>query len=114
MINKTNNIVLAENTETAHTAVSRLLGLMGRFALPAGSALWLKPCVSVHTFFMRFPIDVLFVSPQMEVVGIRENMKPWRVSKVYTQSAQVLELPAGLLNETGTQLGDILELEGAQ
>jgi uncharacterized membrane protein (UPF0127 family) len=75
--------------------------------------MWLEPCTSVHTFFMRYPIDVLFVDASGVAIG-RQTLAPWRISRWYRKSRRVLELAAGTLEKTGTQVGDCIEWEGAR
>lgn len=113
LVNKSKGTTLAKHVEPAITFSKRFIGLMGRLSLPPGNALWLQPCTSIHTWFMRFPIDVAFVSKGWKVVATKENMQPWRFSKVYVDSYRVIELPAGTLSNTKTELGDYLELKGA-
>lgn len=77
---------------------SRFLGLMGRKGLPPGSGVLLRPCSSVHTFFMRFPIDVVFLDKEDRVVRVLPGMKPWRVSPVVRNAVRVLESASGELS----------------
>lgn len=84
---------------------------MGRASLGKGQALLISPEWSIHTFFMRFPIDVLFVSPQHTVMGLRHAMPPNRPFAGVWGASYVIELPAGVLNTTNTQVGDQLVLE---
>lgn len=89
--------VIVSRGEKAYTALSRFIGLMGKEELPAGSALLLKPCCQVHTFFMRFGIDVIFLSRDLHVKHVIENMQPWKISKFVRGSYMVVELPGGSL-----------------
>ncbi|MBR2082028.1 MAG: DUF192 domain-containing protein [Elusimicrobiaceae bacterium] len=89
--------VLAEDVEIANTFWKRLKGLMLRSQLPVGRALLLDPCPQIHTCFMRFAIDVVFLDASNRVVAVLENLKPWRMSKFYTSSRRTLELPGGTL-----------------
>ena len=102
--------VLANHVERAATVKSRLLGLLGREALPEGEALLLEPCTSIHTFFMRFPIDVAFVGADGRVLKLYESLKPWRATWLHRTAALAIELPAGTCERTGTRDGDRLEL----
>jgi hypothetical protein len=86
-------------------------GLLGRKELPVGDALWIKPCFSVHTFFMQFPIDVLFLNKQNQVIAAVRNLKPNRMTRLYPQSFSVLELPPGTIVADNIQIGDQLEIE---
>src|SRR5215211_9108976 len=111
--NQTRDRLLAEQGELARSFVARGRGLMGRVALPDGYALIIYPEWSIHTFFMRVPIDVLFVDHADRVVGLREAMPPSRpfagVSPL--RGRYVIEMPAGVIATTGTALGDQLMLE---
>jgi uncharacterized protein len=106
LTNASRNIVLADSVEVAQTFSSRTRGLLGRVMMPPGTALVIRPCNSIHTFFMQFPIDVMFVSSAGVIVGILKNLPPWRLSPLLWQSAYVIELPAGVLAATSTQSGD--------
>jgi uncharacterized membrane protein (UPF0127 family) len=88
-------ICLATNVEVANNIISRLLGLMFRKKMEEGKAMLISPCNSIHTFFMNFSIDVLFLDDQFKVIKIIRSMRPWRMSWPYWRASQVLELPAG-------------------
>lgn len=103
-------IVLAEQVEQAFSLMKRMKGLMGRPFLPVGAGLLLKPCPQIHTCFMRFAIDVLFLDKQGKVVHIIENMPPWRFSPIVARAAQTLELPSGVL-QGQVKVGDQLRFE---
>jgi uncharacterized protein len=87
---------LAISAELAIDSKSRNRGLLGRDGLDAGHALILAPCSSVHTFFMRFPIDVLFVARDGQILKIRTDMGPWRLAARFGSFA-VVELQTGYL-----------------
>ena len=89
--------LIAQNITFSVTFWSRFLGLMLKKTLPKGEALVIKPCNSIHTFFMRFPIDVVFTDEKWRVVAVYENLRPWRVTKIVKEAKQVIELPAGTL-----------------
>jgi uncharacterized membrane protein (UPF0127 family) len=80
----------------------------GRF--PAGDGLWIVPCRGVHTFAMRFPIDVVYLDRNQAVVHIEHHLKPWRLAPVRISANSVLELPANTLRPTGTTLGDHIDI----
>lgn len=90
-------IILAEDVEQARSFFKRLKGLMFRAAMAPGTALLLAPCPQIHTCFMRFPIDVLFLAEDGTVLYARENMKPWRLSPIVRHAVQTLEMPGGTL-----------------
>lgn len=106
--NLTRNTLLADRAARADTFLSRFKGLMGVTELPLGDGLQIEPCTSIHTFFMRIPIDALFLDKELKVVDICHAMPPWKVSRVYFGARSVLELPAGTAAASGTQAGDVL------
>lgn len=91
-------IVLAREVELAQSFKQRLVGLMFRKSLPAGAALLLDPCNMVHTCFMRFNMDALFLDKDGRVLHVTENMKPWRQSPLVWGAKTTLELPGGALD----------------
>ena len=108
--NSTRGAVLADRVERAVAFTSRLKGLLGRSRLNPGEGLHIAPCNSIHTFFMRFPIDVIFLDGAGRVVQVRSALKPWRaIICLGAQSA--LELPAGIVEKTGTRTADELNFE---
>src|SRR3954469_15311653 len=112
IFNQTRDLVLADRGELARSFWSRGRGLMGRTALPEGYALIIYPEWSIHTFFMRVAIDVLFVGRDHRVVGLREAMPPSRpfAGVAPWRGHYVIELPAGVIAATGTLLGDQIVL----
>lgn len=110
VINLSQNTALAEKAELANSFFRRLIGLMGRPFLKAGEGLILKPCNSIHTFFMRFPIDAAFVDRENKIVKIYSCLPAWRLSGIFFNSAFCLELPAGTLAITRSQAGDTIQL----
>ena len=102
--------VLVEDLELARSSWSRFVGLMGRPTLEKGRGLWIEPCNSIHMFFMRFAIDVLFLDRQRRVKKVMLNLKPWRISPIVFGARTVVELPAGTLSDRGL-LGTLLTLE---
>ncbi len=93
----TDGTVIAEEVEVAEQFFKRLKGLMFRAQMPAKTAMLLSPCPQIHTCFMRFPIDVLFIDKDDTVQYILENLKPWRLSPIIYRAAKTLEMPAGTL-----------------
>ncbi|MDO8661637.1 MAG: DUF192 domain-containing protein [Candidatus Omnitrophota bacterium] len=108
LINQTKNTILAETVYFADTPCKRIKGLLGRKNFASGEALIIKPCNAVHTFFMRFPIDLLFVDKTNKVLKVISNLTPFRLSPVYFRSCLVVELPAGRAKSTFTSQGDQL------
>lgn len=111
--NVTRGTVLATQLEIAGTAAARNKGLLGRKCLLPGEGLWIVPCESVHTFFMRFSIDLVYLDRQLRVKKVRHSVGAWRLSACLTAHS-VLELPAGSVRETGTERGDRLEIGSDQ
>ena len=105
--NETRGYILAEVADLANTSATRRKGLLGRAALPDGHALWIIPCESVHTWFMKFPIDVVYLDRKHRVRKVARAVPPWRFS-MCLQAHSVLELPAGVAERSGTQPGDQL------
>ncbi len=95
----------------ASSAYMRILGLIGRPArlFPPGSGLWIVPCNGIHTLAMRFPIDAAYLDAHNRVIRICRRLVPFRIASVTFKAKSVLELPAGTLEQTQTQIGDELE-----
>lgn len=110
MRNKERGTVLAESADVAEDSKTRRTGLLQHERLEPGQGLWIVPCESVHSFWMKFAIDVLYLDRQKKVKKVRANMAPWRVSMCLTAHS-VLELPAGTAAASGTRRGDVLEFE---
>lgn len=106
--NASRQTVLATRLEVAGTGQSRRKGLLGREGLEAGAGLWIVPCESVHTFFMRFPIDLVYLDRRNRVRKVRRAVGAWRLSVCLTAHS-VLELPAGTVCSSQTERGDTLE-----
>jgi uncharacterized protein len=109
--NKTKNSVLADDVIMADTPLMRMRGLLGKEEFHKGQALIIRPCQSIHTFFMRFPIDVLFVDKNNKVIKTIDNLRPFRLVPVYFNSAFVIELPVGAIQQSSTSKNDTLLLE---
>ncbi|MCB0411171.1 MAG: DUF192 domain-containing protein [Bdellovibrionales bacterium] len=93
--NITQNSVLANEVVFAHSFFSRAIGLLGKSTWPQEKALWLKPGNSIHTWFMRFPIDAVFVDKNLKVTRVRRNLKPgcltwpdWKAKSVFEFTGQ--------------------------
>ena len=111
--NVTRGTVLASHLEVAGTGETRRKGLLGRECLLPGEGLWISPCESVHTFFMRFAIDLVYLDRKLQVKKVRRNVGPWRLSACLTAHS-VLELPSGTIAATQTERGDVVELAAAR
>ncbi len=106
IVNASRNVCLADRGWRAESLFARMKGLLGRTHLEAGEGLHIVPCNSIHTFFMNFPIDVLFLDREQVILRAFPAMKPWRLTRVYPRAHSVVELPAGTLERTGTYEGD--------
>ena len=106
--NLTREAELATSVEVAHRGAKRSKGLLGRDGLSAEEGLWIVPCEAIHTFFMRFPIDLVYLDRNRRVKKVRSNVRPWRLSGCLTAHS-VLELAAGTVLRTQTRPGDRLE-----
>lgn len=96
---KKDKIILAEKLEIAESFKDRLLGLMFSTSLGPRDALMLTPCKSIHTFFMNYPIDVLFLDKENKIVKIYKNMVPWRMTGFCFRAEKVIELKGNSLPE---------------
>lgn len=110
VINTTRGTLVAVELEIADSYFKRLKGLMGRPGLSPQHGLWIVPCSDIHSCFMRFEFDAVFVDKTNQVLHLVESMKPWRISKFVRGGHAVLELPAGTIAKTGTAVGDRLEI----
>lgn len=104
--------VVCEQLLVAARPLRRMRGLLGRASLPAGEGILLRPAGSVHTFFMRFPIDVVFLDREQRVVGIEPALAPWRTAGRRDAKA-VVELAAGEAARRGLQVGERLSVADA-
>jgi len=111
VFNKTRNRSLIIQGRLADTFWSRLRGLLGATSLRAGEGLILVGEKSIHTLFMKFPIDVIYVDKDCRVIRSDPNMVPFRLGPFVRQSAYVLEIPVGTIAETATKTGDQLSFE---
>ena len=102
--------MLADRADIADTSAKRRTGLLKHTGLAPGEGLWIAPCEGVHTFAMKFTIDVVFLNRKRKILKIRPNMVRRRIA-LCLRAHSVLELPAGMLEQTGTERGDQLEFE---
>ena len=110
VLNVTRSTQVASSAEVAGTNGKRSKGLLGRKGLAPGEGMWIVPCESVHTFFMQFPLDLIYLDKKLRVKKVRKGVKPWRISACL-RAYSVLELPVGTIRDTQTQRGDILEFK---
>jgi uncharacterized membrane protein (UPF0127 family) len=102
--------VVCERCEIPESAFGRARGLLGRDGLEPGGGMLIDRAGSVHMFFMRFPIDVVFLDRDRRVVGVRHRLRPWRMAGAH-RAVAALELPAGAAVAAGIDEGDVLALE---
>ena len=101
---------MGESIDVANTSAKRRVGLLRHKLLGPGEGLWITPCESVHTFFMKFPIDLVYLDKRRKVRKVRHAVPPWRLSLCLTAHS-ILELPAGTAERTGTVAGDVLVID---
>lgn len=102
-------VLVAHKVAWAGSSAERRRGLLGRANLPSQEGIYLTPCEWLHTFGMRFPIDVAFLSAAGKVLLMYHSLKPNRVSRLVLRAEGVLELPAGTLSVTKTEIGDTVQ-----
>jgi hypothetical protein len=95
----------------ADTPLARLRGLLGRIRLRSDEAVWVVPSRGIHTFGLRFRIDVIYLDSQCQVLHMIEHLGPLRIAPLRLRCASVLELPAGSIYKSGTQVGDRLLIQ---
>jgi hypothetical protein len=111
--NVTRGRTLATRVGVADRPLARLRGLIGHAPLQAGEGLLIEPCSGIHTFFMGFTIDVVFLDAEGFVVAALGAVAPWRMTRIYPSAAAVLELPPGAIAASGTVAGDRIEFAAA-
>jgi uncharacterized membrane protein (UPF0127 family) len=112
--NLSRGVDLAERAEVATNPWTRFLGLMGRRTVLPGGGLLIRPCNSIHMFFMRMSLDVIHCGAPTDgtdpILRLLPGIKPWRLGPLVRGSKYVVELPAGTLARTGTSVGDRIAL----
>jgi hypothetical protein len=111
ILNQTKNILLANSVILANTPLRRMKGLLGRKEFKQNEAIILQPCNSIHTFFMRFPIDVIFVDKDNKIVKTISQLVPFRLSGIYFNAVMAIELPVGTIQASGSSESDKIALE---
>lgn len=110
LLNLSNGKELAAHVKVADSFLSRFKGLMLTKCLPEGHSLYIQPCPSIHTFFMNYSIDVLYINENNEIVGADEQLEPAKIGKRYKGAYSVFELPEGTIRNTGTEVGHFIKL----
>jgi uncharacterized protein len=108
--NSTRQTEIGSGIEIADTGARRNKGLLGRTGLEPGEGLWIVPCEAVHTFAMKFPLDLIYLDRNRRVVKVRGHVRPGRISGAL-RAHSVIELRSGAIAASQTRRGDILELE---
>ncbi len=109
--NATKGTTLVGDGRLADGIWSRMRGLIGSPPLAEGQGLLITPCSSIHTHFMGFAIDVVYVNREDQVVGIDREVAPWRFGRFHRGARYVVELPAGAAAGAGVEVGDVLRVE---
>lgn len=112
ILNATRNTVICQQAQQATTFLEGLKGLLGRKQLDAGAGLLIRPSSGVHTWGMRFPIDVVALDRRMKVTGVWKNVRPYRTCAISLRTWSVLELPVGQIALSNTVAGDQLAISG--
>ena len=108
--NLTKGTVVAERCRVASSVVDRTVGLLATAEVAPGEGLWIERSPSIHMFFMRYPIDAVFVAADGRVTKVVENLRPWRVVWWAPGARDCLELPVGAVAASGTRVGDQIRL----
>lgn len=111
VLNQTRETVLGRHVSVAATMVRRMVGLLGKQRLEPGSGLLIMPSQAIHTVAMHFAIDVVFLDRNWRVVYLRRAMPPFRMTGLHWKAHCVLELPAGVIAQTSTAVGDQLAIQ---
>ncbi len=109
--NKTKGVMLAERARIADAFLDRLVGLLKTSDFQVGDGLFIVPCNQIHMFGMKYAIDVVYVDKKGIVVGLAERIGPGQMSKVFPRAHACLELPAGVISDTSTSVGDEIETQ---
>jgi len=109
-INVTRGVQLTHCARVADSILTRVIGLLLDKQLAQGDGLWIKPCNSIHSIGMKFVFDAIFLDQDLKVVHLMSGMKAWKASKMVWSAKSVLELPDGLIVQTGTEIGDQFEM----
>ncbi len=109
LVNQTKGIEVSQEMWRADRLIPRMVGLLAMSSLAPEQALWIDRCNSIHTFFMRFPIDVVFVSRDLKVRATYENVKPWRLIFPVWNARSTIEMPIGTIRRGQIEVGDQLQ-----
>ncbi|MCB0350056.1 MAG: DUF192 domain-containing protein [Bdellovibrionales bacterium] len=110
LYNASKNITIADDLHKAVSFLARLKGLLGKSNLRTNEALWIDNCPSIHTFFMKFTIDVVFVDEKLIVRAQYSNVKPWKFVAPVWGAKSVFELAEGTIQKLNIEVGDQLNV----
>jgi uncharacterized membrane protein (UPF0127 family) len=108
--NRTQNLLLVSHLDVATSFIDRGVGLLKKSQLEEKEGLWIHRCNSIHTFFMKFSIDCIFVNKDLVVDDLVENLSPWKVVFPRWRSRSVIELKSGFINKYQVKKGDQLDV----
>jgi uncharacterized membrane protein (UPF0127 family) len=108
---KKNEQIIVNNVGVANHFSERLIGMMFKKAIDSDEGLYIPNCRSVHTFFVRFDLDLVWVNKQLEIVKLVDRMKTWRMSSIVFKAYGVIELAPGTIGKSNLKVGDRLTLE---
>lgn len=113
LVNASKQTVISDRCHFANSVLKRMIGLLNRSSLGPGEGLLFDRCYGVHTFGMRFPIDLLFLDQDLRVIRAVRALPPFRTCAV-KRAVYVLELPVGALDRTRTSEGDQIQIRSAE
>ena len=105
------NQIFVDNCVYRDCFAFRFKGLLGKNSLEEGEGILLMPCTSIHMFFMRFPVDALFIDSEFKVLALYAPIKPWRISRPHFRAAAVIEVAAGRVEACNLAVGDQIQFE---
>lgn len=108
VFNKSKNILITKNVNLAQSFWARGKGLLGRDQLGVDEGLWIRPCNNIHTFFMKFAIDCVFLDKSLTVVRVSSDVKPWKIVGPIWRASSVIEFPSGFASLNNIEVGDQL------
>ncbi len=108
--NKTNGTIVVSNVVEANNFFKRLKGLMFTKELSSQTAMYIRPCNGVHTYFMNYAIDVLYLDINNKIIAIDKDMKPWKLGRLHKNAVAVVELSNGMIEKNHVEIGHVLEL----
>lgn len=108
--NSSKNNLIADDVKAAQNFFARSFGLLSRKSISDGEGLIIKPCCSIHTFFMKFSIDVLFIERNGNIIALYQNVQPWRILPIHLNSHYVIELASGTICAKNIEKGNLITI----